>query len=138
MTATASGRAVSHTLPFILFDEFAPKRNPERQGQGPGSVSKGAFQSKSSMSPLEPCTAADNVGFVVAIPPTLARFKSHLMSCWFTIQTPASHRMAAHSSAVHQQEPARVRRRPSDICSVLGRTGTRLLRVLGRTGHQRR
>ena len=68
MTAPASGWAVSHTLPSILFDELGSSRNPEGQGQGPGPGSKGAFQSKSSMLPLKPCTPADDVGCVVAVP----------------------------------------------------------------------
>lgn len=57
-------------------------------------------------------TPADDVGCIVAVAilTTLARFKSPIMSCRLAIQTPASRRMAVHSSAAHQQESARVRR----------------------------
>lgn len=47
------------------------------------------------MLPLEPCTPADDVGCVVAIPTTLARFKSPVMTCWFA-HTDAS--IASHGS----------------------------------------
>lgn len=95
MTATASGRVALDTIPFILFDDFVSKRIPEGHGQGPGSESKGAFSTKSSMLPLEPCTPAGDVGCVVAIPTTLSRFKSPLMTCWFA-HTDAS--IASHGS----------------------------------------
>lgn len=133
MTATASGRMALHTIPFILFDDFVSKSNPERQGQGPGSESKGAFSSKSSKLPLGPCMPADDVGCVIAISTTLARFKSPLMTCWFTIQTPASHRIAAQRINRRLQGCGAGIWISSRYCQ---KTGIRPLKVPARTGDQ--